>query len=148
MRAATAAHIRNCCATSVGVPPAATPAVAAGGTPTEVAQQLRMWAAVAARKDFAAYEAFYAPTFTPAGGVSRAEWATTQRQRFAQAGNVPADLQNLTVRVSGLDRATAEFTQDYNDDQRREATRKTLELVKVGNNWLINRESAVAANRK
>jgi adhesin transport system outer membrane protein len=128
--------------------PAATPAVAAGGTPTEVGQQLRMWAAVAARKDFAAYEAFYAPTFTPAGGVSRAEWATTQRQRFAQAGNVPADLQNLTVKVSGLDRATAEFTQDYNDDQRREATRKTLELVKVGNNWLINRESAVAANRK
>lgn len=113
-----------------------------------VVEQVRLWAAIAARKDFAAYEAFYAPTFTPGGGLSRAEWANAQKARFAQKGNVPADVQGLKVRPSGLDRATAEFVQDYDDDMRREPTRKTLEFVKVGNTWLINRESSSPAGKK
>ena len=47
-----------------------------------------------------------------------------------------------------LDRAVAEFIQDYDDNLRREPTRKTLELVKIGNNWLIVRESSAPAGKK
>ena len=139
-------------ASSPVTPPAAaipqTGLDAAGGPQAEVANQVKVWAALVARKDFAGYEKFYAPEFTPDGGISRGEWAARQKRRFAQAGNVPVGVQNLKVRLNGLDRATAEFTQDYNDDLQREATRKTLEFVKVGTGWLISRESSSPAVRK
>ncbi len=120
----------------------------ASGPQAEVANQVKVWAALVARKDFAGYEKFYAPDFTPDGGLSRADWATRQKGRFAQAGNVPVGVQNLKVRLNGLDRATVEFTQDYNDDLHREATRKILDFVKVGTGWLISRENSSPAVKK
>lgn len=120
----------------------------ASGPQAEVANQVKVWAALVARKDFAGYEKFYAPDFTPDGGLSRADWATRQKGRFAQAGNVPVGVQNLKVRLNGLDRATVEFTQDYNDDLHREATRKMLDFVKVGTVWLISRENSAPAVKK
>lgn len=120
----------------------------ATGPMKAVAEQVRLWAAIAARKDFAAYEAFYAPTFTPAGGVSRAEWAQARKERFAQTAGVSSDVQNLKVRPKGLDRATAEFVQDQDDAMRPGTTRKTLEFTKVGDKWLIDRESSAPADKK
>ena len=139
-------------ASSLVTPPAAaipqTGLDAADGPQAEVANQVKVWAALVARKDFAGYEKFYAPGFTPDGGISRGEWATRQKGRFAQAGAVPVGVQNLKVRLNGLDRATAEFMLDYNDDLRREATRKTLDFVKVGTGWLISRENSAPAVKK
>jgi outer membrane protein, adhesin transport system len=120
----------------------------ASGPQAEVANQVKVWAALVARKDFAGYEKFYAPDFTPDGGLSRADWATRQKGRFAQAGNVPVGVQNLKVRLNGLDRATVEFMQEYNDNLDREATRKTLDFIKVGNGWLISRENSVPVVKK
>jgi adhesin transport system outer membrane protein len=121
---------------------------AATGSMNEVVEQLKLWAALSARKDFAAYDALYASTFRPEGGLSRAEWASAVKARFAQKQAVAVDMQSLKVRPSGLDRAIAEFVQDYDDNLRREPTRKTLELVKAGNNWLIIRESSAPAGKK
>ncbi len=120
----------------------------ATGPMKEVVQQVRLWAAIAARKDFAAYERLYAPTFTPDGGISRAEWANARKERFAQKGNVPVDLQDLKVRPNGLDRATAEFVQDHDDNMLPAATRKTLEFTKVGDKWLISHETSAPAGKK
>lgn len=120
----------------------------ASGPQAEVANQVKVWAALVARKDFAGYEKFYAPDFTPDGGLSGADWATRQKGRFAQAGNVPVGVQNLKVRLNGLDRATVEFTQDYNDDLHRETTRKMLDFVKVGTGWLISRENSAPVVKK
>ncbi len=121
---------------------------AATGSMNEVVEQVKLWAALSARKDFAAYDALYASTFRPEGGLSRAEWASAVKARFAQKQAVAVDMQSLKVRPSGLDRAIAEFVQDYDDNLRREPTRKTLELVKAGNNWLIVRESSAPAGKK
>ncbi len=125
-----------------GAPPAAT------GSMNEVVEQVKLWAALSARKDFTAYDALYASTFRPEGGISRAEWASAVKARFAQKTTASVDMQSLKVRPSGLDRATVEFVQDYDDNLRREPTRKTLELVKAGNNWLIVRESSAPAGKK
>ena len=125
-----------------GAPPAAT------GSMNEVVEQVKLWAALSARKDFAAYDTLYASTFRPEGGISRAEWASAVKARFAQKPTVSVDMQSLKVRPSGLDRAIVEFVQDYDDNLRREPTRKTLELVKAGNNWLIVRESSAPAGKK
>ncbi len=125
-----------------GAPPAAT------GSMNEVVEQVKLWAALSARKDFTAYDALYASTFRPEGGISRAEWASAVKARFAQKATASVDMQSLKVRPSGLDRAIVEFVQDYDDNLRREPTRKTLELVKAGNNWLIVRESSAPAGKK
>ena len=115
----------------------------------EVVQQVRLWAAIAARKDFAAYEGFYAPDL-------HAGWRHQPRRvgecpEGALRAERPACrsiVQNLKVRPNGLDRATAEFVQDYDDNMRPVATRKTLEFTKVGDKWLINRESSAPADKK
>ena len=125
-----------------GAPPAAT------GSINEVVEQVKLWAALSARKDFTAYDALYASTFRPEGGISRAEWASAVKARFAQKATASVDMQSLKVRPSGLDRAIVEFVQDYDDNMRREPTRKTLELVKAGNSWLIVRESSAPAGKK
>jgi adhesin transport system outer membrane protein len=139
-------------AASVLTPQPATAAAAAPGAASgpqgEISDQIKLWTGMIARKDFAAYEKFYAPGFVPDGGLSRAGWAARQKERFAQVGSVPLGAQNIRVRLEGLDRATAEFTLDYNDEMRREATRKTLDFVKVGNVWQINRETSAPAVKK
>ena len=135
-------------------PSVALPQAPSGAAPVatdsmrEVVRQVKIWAAISARKNFAAYEALYAPTFKPEGGVSRDEWANAVKARFAQNPGISVDLQSIKVRPNGLDRATAEFVQDYDDNLRHEPTRKVLELVKAGNGWLIVRESSAPVGVK
>ncbi|MGE5769985.1 MAG: TolC family outer membrane protein, partial [Betaproteobacteria bacterium] len=130
-------------------PGAAAPApvapAAAAGPQADVTMQVRAWAALVARKDFAGYRSVYAADFTPPGGVTREQWFAARQLGFAQAGNPPADLPDLRVRMNGLDHATAEFTRDFNDDLQPGKTRKTLELARIGNNWFMTGETSVPA---
>jgi flagellar basal body rod protein FlgF len=50
------------------------------------------------------------------------------------------DVSNLEVTVEG-DKATARCRQDYTSDTLNVTSRKTLDMVKSGNLWLIVRES-------
>ena len=138
-------------------PPTNAAAVAAqaegASSPADAAQAdatlaVRRWAALVARKDYDGVRALYAPGFVPPGGVDRSVWFAERRQRFAEAGNLPVDLLDLKVRVLGLDRAVAEFMQDYDDNLQPNRTRKILELVKVGNDWLINSQASTPAGGK
>ena len=121
---------------------------AASGPMAEVKQQVKLWSAIAARKDFAAYETFYAPSFTPGDGMTRGEWANAQKARFAQNKIVPAEVKDIKVQMSGLDRASAEFVQDFDDKMQPVATRKKLEFIKSGSSWLIDREISAPAGTK
>ena len=53
---------------------------------------------------------------------------------------IGVDVSNLEVTVEG-DKATARFRQDYTSDTLNVTSRKTLDMVKSGNRWLIVRES-------
>ncbi len=131
------------------VAPAGTASEAATGPMKEVADQVRVWATASARRDFVAYQGLYALSFVPAAGGTREEWSAVQKARFAKkAGQSPVDMQNLIVRPSGLDRAVAEFTQEYGDEKHAGPVRKTLVFVKVGNSWLIERETSVQVTKK
>jgi hypothetical protein len=50
------------------------------------------------------------------------------------------DISNLNITVNG-NRATARFRQAYSSDTLNVTSRKTLDMVKTGNRWLIVRES-------
>ncbi|UCV27714.1 TolC family outer membrane protein [Ferribacterium limneticum] len=108
-----------------------------------IQDQVKSWAAAWSARDYSAYSGFYAPTFTPDGGLSREDWAQLRRSRIATRGEISVEIQDLKVRLDGNDRAFAEFRQVYQSNSYRDTTQKTLELIRVGGKWLINRESSV-----
>jgi adhesin transport system outer membrane protein len=127
------------------VPPAAVPAVKPQ-TPQEILQErVAAWAAAWSAKSFSLYAGFYAPTFEPADGSSRASWAKQREQRLATPKRVQVEVRNLKLKESGSDMLLAEFEQHYSSDSYSDVTVKELKWVKVGGQWLIERETAKPA---
>lgn len=117
--------------------------VAVVGPEVEIETRIKSWAAAWSARDYAAYTGFYAPTFTPDGGLSREDWAQLRRSRIAPREAISVEIQDLKIRLDGADRAFAEFRQVYQSKAYSDTTQKTLELIRVGGKWLINRESSV-----
>ncbi len=135
-------------------PPAAKPPVAAAPAPaappvaapaatearTDVEAAVAAWAKAWSSKNVSAYLGSYGPAFTPPGGQSRAAWEAERRSRIEPRSRIGVGIHDLNVTVNG-DRASARFRQDYTSDNLNVTSRKTLDLVKSGNRWLIVRES-------
>jgi adhesin transport system outer membrane protein len=119
------------------------PVVPVGAVPdATIENQVKSWAAAWSARDYATYSSFYAPTFTPDGGLSREDWAQLRRGRIAARGDIHVHVQDLKVRMDGNDRAFADFRQDYQSKGYSDVTQKTLEMIRVGGKWLINRETS------
>jgi outer membrane protein, adhesin transport system len=119
------------------------PAPVVIGPEVDLENRVKSWAAAWSARDYGAYTGFYAPTFTPDGGLSREDWAQLRRSRISPRGEISVEIQDLKIRMDGNDRAFAEFRQVYQSKAYSDTTQKTLELIKVGGKWLINRESSV-----
>ena len=63
-----------------------------------------------------------------------------QSCRFIGYRGIGVEVSDISVSVNG-DRASAKFRQGYTSDNLSVTSRKTLDLVKSGNRWLIVRES-------
>lgn len=107
----------------------------------EVETAVRNWAAAWSARDVARYLATYAPDFTPPRGQDRKAWEADRRTRIADKAAIRVDIDNLVISVTGQ-AASASFQQTYTADKLREQSRKTLELQRVGNQWLIRKEIA------
>lgn len=119
------------------------PAAVVEGPDAELSARVRAWAAAWSAKNYSDYIGFYAPTFTPDGGLNREDWAQLRRSRISSRDAISVDLQDVRVKMDGNDRAFVEFRQIYSSNQYRDSTQKTLEMIKAGGKWLINRESSV-----
>jgi len=119
--------------------PAAASAVAAGGQP-EVQSAVAVWAKAWSNRNMEAYLDAYAPAFVPAGGQNRSAWEADRKARIVPRSRIGVEVNDLSVQVNG-DRATARFLQAYTSDILNVCSRKTLEMVKRGDRWLIVRES-------
>ena len=117
-------------------------APAAASANDDIIRQVKSWAAAWSAKNYSDYAGFYAPTFTPDGGLNREDWAQLRRSRISTRDNISVDVQEVTVRMDGKDRAFADFRQVYQSNQYRDVTKKTLEMILVGGKWLINREGS------
>ena len=122
--------------------PVQAPASVAGAE-ADLLAQVQGWAAAWGAKNYADYSAYYAPSFTPDGGLSREDWAQLRRSRISTRDRIAVELQDIKVKLDGKDRAFVEFRQVYSSNLYKDTTQKTLEMIKVGNKWLINRESSV-----
>lgn len=106
----------------------------------DVEAAVRAWAKAWANKDMSAYLGAYGKEFDPPGKLSRSSWESERRQRITGKSNISVKLENLSVSVNGT-KAVAKFRQDYKADALAVSSRKTLDLVKSGDRWLIVRES-------
>ncbi|MHB8950553.1 MAG: tetratricopeptide repeat protein [Rhodoferax sp.] len=130
--------------------PSATSAPAAADKPAtsdstskeskDVEEAVRAWARAWAAKDMAAYLGAYGKEFDPAGKQSRNAWEAERRSRIVGKNSISVKLDNINVTVNGS-QAVAKFRQDYRSGALAVSSRKTLDLVKTGNRWLIVRES-------
>ncbi|MBU3739962.1 MAG: nuclear transport factor 2 family protein, partial [Rhodoferax sp.] len=98
------------------------------------------WAKAWAARDMAGYLGAYGKNFDPPGSQSRAAWEDERRKRIVGKSSISVKLDSLSVSVNGS-KAVARFRQDYRANALSVSSRKTLELEKVGERWLITRES-------
>ncbi|MFM2274360.1 MAG: hypothetical protein RL211_232 [Pseudomonadota bacterium] len=114
--------------------------MASGESSKEAEAAVREWAAAWARKDMSAYLVAYGKAFDPPGNQSRAAWEEERRSRILGKSSISVSLEDLSLSVTG-DKAIAKFRQSYKADGLAVSSRKTLDLAKVGDRWVIVRET-------
>jgi tetratricopeptide (TPR) repeat protein len=152
--AATPSGTSSASATKASLPPApiatpVAPATAPGTAPAatgpaasrDVERAVNAWAAAWAAKDMGAYLGAYGRDFDPPGKLSRAAWEEERRQRILSKSRISVKLSDVSISVKG-NTASAKFRQDYVANELSANSRKTLDLVKSGERWLIVREQA------
>jgi ketosteroid isomerase-like protein len=123
--------------------PAVTPAPNTSTTAREVESAVRAWAAAWSAKDIGGYLGAYGKEFDPPGGLSRKAWEEERKSRIVGKSRINVRLSDLSVAVNG-GKATARFKQAYSADTLNVSSRKTLELQKSGDRWVIVREATGA----
>ena len=123
--------------------PAAPSATAAGNPAREVEAAVQAWAKAWSSRDLAGYLSAYAREFDPPGNQSRQAWEEERKSRILGKARIQVRLSDINVSVQGS-RATVRFKQAYSADTLNVSSRKTLELQRVGDRWLITRESVGA----
>lgn len=137
--------------------PAVAPAVATSVTPAPTAtvqavvganndgnkqidQAVQAWATAWSSKNMNVYLASYAKGFIPPKSQSRRAWEEERRERIMGKSRISVKVNNLKTTVNGTT-AKVKFRQDYAADALATSSLKTLELTKVGDRWLIAKES-------
>lgn len=107
-----------------------------------IKQRIQAWAAAWSAKNFESYAGFYAPGFVPEQGASRTSWAEQRQRRLAKPGAISVVVENITVNVKDAEHAVATFHQIYTSADYQDTADKTVNWIKVGDKWLIEREQA------
>ena len=106
-----------------------------------VIETVTAWAKAWSDKNAPAYLAFYASNFQPPRGTSRAAWEKLRKDRIDKPKSIHVSIIHPTVGFSDATHAKVSFKQSYHSDTVKSTTAKTLEMVKVGEKWLIQQES-------
>jgi len=115
------------------------PAADAGA---DVLKAVNGWAQAWSKKDASGYLAYYARDFKTPAGESRGDWEKARRERIGAAKSISVAIESPKVTMRGAEQASVSFRQTYKSDKLTSKNRKTLELVKVDNRWLIKEEKA------
>jgi len=139
--AATAKPTTVAAATPVAPPPATAASVPAtsSNADKEVNAAVQAWASAWSAKNTSDYLAAYGSEFDAPGG--RKAWEEERKKRILGKNKISVKLNDLNIKVTG-NKAQARFRQDYNADALSVSSRKTLDLVKSGDRWVIVKETS------
>jgi ketosteroid isomerase-like protein len=124
-------------------PPAAAPSpspVVTNNDAKEIEAAVVKWAKAWADQDMSSYLASYGKDFDTPGKQSRGAWEAERRSRIVGKSSITVTLTDLSVTVNGSE-AKARFHQAYRAGSFAVASRKTLEMSKVRDQWLIVKET-------
>ena len=128
-------------ATAPAAPPIAPALPAAVATSDkDIEQAVRTWATAWSSKDMSAYFGSYAKNFDTPKNLPRKAWEEERRDRIMGKSRISVKVREITTRSNG-NTATVKFRQTYDADALSTSSRKTLELTKVGDRWLIAKET-------
>lgn len=117
----------------------ALPAVTAASD-KDIEQAVQAWAKAWSSKDMNAYLASYAKNFDTPKNLPRKAWEDERRDRIMGKSRISVKVSDITAKLNG-NTATVKFRQTYDADALSTSSRKTLELTKVGDRWLIAKET-------
>ncbi len=123
--------------TPAPVPPA--PAASTGNDEQAINAAVQAWAAAWSAKNMGDYLGAYGKDFDAPGG--RKAWEEERKKRILGKNKISVKMSNVVVNVTG-NTAKARFKQDYDADALSVSSTKTLSLAKVGERWVIVRESS------
>ena len=106
----------------------------------DVRQAVVAWARAWGQKDMPRYLGAYDAGFAPPDGLSRKAWEQERRDRIVHKSRIAVSITNLQISMQG-NTATAVFVQNYQADQLKVSSKKTLKLAQRNGKWLITRES-------
>jgi adhesin transport system outer membrane protein len=126
--------------------PVAAPAAASAPearSSSEISNALEAWRAAWSKRDVEAYLGFYAPGFVPSNDGDRDAWKEKRKAVLGRAVDISVEVSELSVAMPDATHATATFRQTYRSANYRDVVTKTLQWERVGDRWLIVRESSV-----
>src|SRR5688572_15161517 len=117
------------------------PAPAADAS-ADVLKAVNGWAEAWSKKDADGYLAYYAKEFKTPGGEARDAWEKTRRARITAPKSIAVGVESPKVTMTGADRATGSFRQNYRSDVLKSNSRKTLVMVRTDGRWQIVEEKS------
>jgi tetratricopeptide (TPR) repeat protein len=122
--------------------PAASPSPTAPAKTTEQAIEgaVQVWAKAWSDQDMDNYLAAYSLDFDAPGNQSRKAWEQGRRDRIVNKARITVTVNDLKMDIQG-NKATVKFKQEYRSDVLNVSGRKTLDMSKTGERWLIVRET-------
>ncbi|ARO88457.1 DUF4440 domain-containing protein [Nitrosospira lacus] len=106
----------------------------------EILKAINAWAKAWSDKDATTYLAFYAGDFHTPPGTSRPAWEKSRRERIGKPKSIHVEITHPKVSFIDEAHARVSFKQSYHSDAIKSTTTKTLEMVKTGEEWLIQQE--------
>ena len=107
---------------------------------SQILNAINQWANAWASKDIETYLASYAPSFKTPNGERREAWESMRKARIDKPQSISVSISNVSIQMLDSTHAKAKFKQDYRSGSLSAKTPKTLDLVKSGQNWLIEQE--------
>jgi len=101
---------------------------------------LKQWLVAWSGRDVEAYLGAYAPSFTPAGDLSRDAWSQKRRQVLGRSEKIAIEVADVQVSVHG-EHAETRFRQSYRSPSFSDVVMKTLSWQRIDGKWLIVAET-------
>ena len=107
-------------------------------------ERLEQWRLAWQAGDVERYLEYYAPSFQPENGMSRAVWESQRRTRVTPEKKIElqlSDIQAQTAAEQGM--ATVSFVQAYQSENYQESARKELRFKQIADQWYIVGEQQI-----
>ena len=109
---------------------------------SELRRALQNWRAAWSQRYADGYLASYVPDFVPDSGGDTNVWKARSRAFLARSSDIVIGIDDLSVTLTDATRPSMVFKQTYRSEGITSVVTKTLQWVRVGDRWLIARESS------